>query len=145
MINGARVKELRVALGMSQTDLAKRARVSQPVIASIEMGTQRTSRALPRIARALNDVPISELDPDFAATMVGMRLDPEVASMALEVLLERLRPEFDEEARGHIARVFVDLAAEPQDETAAKPTRELMRQHLVTLLFEALLPQRPRP
>jgi phage repressor protein C with HTH and peptisase S24 domain len=51
--------------GLSQTELAAAARVSQQLIASIETGVTRTTKFLLRLAAAL-DVPPGQLDPEWA-------------------------------------------------------------------------------
>jgi transcriptional regulator with XRE-family HTH domain len=53
---GARIKELREAVGMTQADLAEKAKLSRIYIQKLELG-ERISPSLPaleRIARALN-------------------------------------------------------------------------------------------
>ena len=51
---GLQVKELRLAKGLSQTELANQIGVRQPIISRIEKGTHvPTWRNLERIARAL--------------------------------------------------------------------------------------------
>lgn len=49
---------------MSQTDLSRLAGVSQPVIAELEAGNQRTTRKIAAIARALQCT-VADLEPDF--------------------------------------------------------------------------------
>ncbi len=68
---GSRIRALREERGMSQSALARAARVSQPVIAELEAGNQSTSKKLPEIAQALG-VEISELDPRF----IGVTIPP---------------------------------------------------------------------
>ena len=51
--------------GLSQTELAAAARVSQQLIASIETGMTRTTKFLLRLAAALG-VPPGQLDPEWA-------------------------------------------------------------------------------
>jgi phage repressor protein C with HTH and peptisase S24 domain len=55
----------RKAKGLSQTELAARARVSQQLITSIETGVTKTTKFLLRLAAAL-DVPPGQLDPEWA-------------------------------------------------------------------------------
>ena len=50
MILGEKIRELRLAHGLSQTELAEMVGVKQSIIADIEKGKQRRSRALPRFA-----------------------------------------------------------------------------------------------
>jgi len=61
---GDKIKALRDKKGLSQNALAKRAKISQPVIAALEAGEQQTTKKLPDIARELG-VPVTELDPSY--------------------------------------------------------------------------------
>src|SRR5229473_7505163 len=58
----------RRAKGLSQTELAAAARVSQQLIASIETGVTRTTKFLLRLAAALG-VPPGRLDPDWLSVL----------------------------------------------------------------------------
>jgi transcriptional regulator with XRE-family HTH domain len=108
---GGKVKARREHLGLSQAELARAAGVSQPVIAAIESGEQKTARNLPRIAMALQ-LDIAELDPDYPKMRT---LSPENSSVAYEVMLEFLRPDLPAEARKALSRIFLDLAQERLD------------------------------
>ncbi len=55
----------RKAKGLSQSELAAAAKVSQQLIASIETGLTRTTKYLPRIAAVL-DVPPGQLDAEWS-------------------------------------------------------------------------------
>lgn len=59
------IKRRLIDLEMSESELARRAGVSQPVINSLVNGTQRTTKYLPEIARALGVNP-SDLEPRMA-------------------------------------------------------------------------------
>jgi transcriptional regulator with XRE-family HTH domain len=59
------IKALREAAGLSQTQLAKLARVSQQLISQLERGENTTTKYLPQIARALGKT-VADLDPSFA-------------------------------------------------------------------------------
>lgn len=59
------LKRLMQAKGWTESRLAREAGVSQPTINAIVSGKQRSSRAMPQIARALG-VPLPEIDPNFA-------------------------------------------------------------------------------
>lgn len=61
---GSRIKALREAKGLSQAALARMAKVSQPVIANLEIEQQVSTKRLPEIAAALG-VDVSALDPRF--------------------------------------------------------------------------------
>ena len=61
---GDRIKQFREAAGMSQSALAKKAGVSQPVIADLETKKQRSTKFIVQIARAL-DKKIEDIDPQF--------------------------------------------------------------------------------
>ena len=50
---GERIRIRREALGLSQNELARRAKVSQPVIFALESGEQQTTRKIAQIAAAL--------------------------------------------------------------------------------------------
>jgi len=119
MIDGGKIRQLREALGWSQAELARRSRVRQPTIATIEQGLQRTSRALPRIAVALG-VRVDEIDPDYPASFSrtpGIEtIDATSALVAFEVILGYLRPDLAHEDVQSLARVWLDLALEPRDE-----------------------------
>ena len=125
MIFGIKVKELREALGMSQADLARAAKVSQPVIASIEMGKQRTARSLPRIASALG-VQVSDLDPDFPTGTIRT-LSLEHAAVAYEVMMEFLRPDLASEEHQALARLFLELAQVRLDDKVGGSLADQMR------------------
>lgn len=58
----------RKAKGLSQSELAAAAKVSQQLIASIETGLTRTTKFLPRIAAVL-DVPPGQLDTEWAQVL----------------------------------------------------------------------------
>ena len=119
MIDGGKIRQLREALGWSQAELARRSRVRQPTIATIEQGLQRTSRALPRIAVALG-VDLAELDPDYPSSFPQTpdidTLDATSALVAFEVILSYLRPDLIQDEIQSLARVWLDLALEPRDE-----------------------------
>lgn len=125
MIFGIKVKELREALGMSQAELAKASGVSQPVIASIEMGKQRTARSLPRIATALG-VQVSDLDPDFPTGTIRT-LSLEHAAVAYDVMLEILRRDLQSEQRQALARLFLELAQVRLDDKVGGSLADQMR------------------
>jgi len=63
---GQRIRARREEIGLSQSELARRAGVSQPVINVLERGGATTSRYLATIARALA-VDVADLDPRFAS------------------------------------------------------------------------------
>jgi transcriptional regulator with XRE-family HTH domain len=61
---GRKVKEFRLSLNMSQTELAKRARIQQPLISKMERGRGNpTLDSIERIATALGVNVIQLLDP----------------------------------------------------------------------------------
>lgn len=64
MTIGSKIKHFRTILGLSQAELARMAKVSQPVIAELEKENQQTSKKLPAIASALG-VRISDLDAQY--------------------------------------------------------------------------------
>jgi transcriptional regulator with XRE-family HTH domain len=115
-----KIRDLREARDWSQARLAKEARISQATIADIELGNQRSTRALPRIAMALG-VEVSDLDPDFPLPIKA--LNPELAGLAFEAMLQALFPEeFSDKERQGLARVFLDLAqARPLDTIDVSP------------------------
>lgn len=117
---------------MSQSDLAKAAGVSQPVIASIEMGKQRTARSLPRIATALG-VQVSDLDPDFPTGTIRT-LSLEHAAVAYDVMLEILRTDLDSESRLALARLFLELAQVRLDDKVGGSLADQMRLRVEFLL-----------
>lgn len=124
VIFGEKVRELREARNWSQSRLAREAHTSQPTIADIESGKHRSSRALPRIAKALG-VEVSDLDPDFPIPVRA--LNPSLAAIAFETMLEALFPEeFSEQDRQGLARVFLDLAQAPlADKSGASPHNQM--------------------
>lgn len=61
---GSRIRALREARKLSQSALARMAKVSQPVIAELESGLQASSKKLPEIAAALG-VNVSDLDERY--------------------------------------------------------------------------------
>ena len=56
------IRRIREGRGLTQEDLAKRARVSQPYLSQIEAGTKKNPgvRIIQRLAKALG-VPVTEL------------------------------------------------------------------------------------
>lgn len=57
MIIGDRIQERLDLVSMSQTELARRVRLTQPAISGLVTGSVQTSRHLHRIARALGTTP----------------------------------------------------------------------------------------
>lgn len=68
---GETIKRLRESKSLTQNDLARLAKVSQPTIADIESGKQQTSKKLPAIAKALG-VTVAEIDKDFFVEWGGV-------------------------------------------------------------------------
>jgi transcriptional regulator with XRE-family HTH domain len=131
LIDGDKVKKLRESLGLSQTELARRADISQAIVAAIEAGLQRTSRAVPRIADALN-VPSSELDAhthggDGSHAPAHQTIHTESAATAFEAMLSHLRHDLSAENRQALATIFLAVAREPPDETIDLPLFDQMR------------------
>jgi transcriptional regulator with XRE-family HTH domain len=120
---------------MSQADLARKAGISQPTIAAIESGDQKTARALPRIARAL-DVDISVLDPEFC---LENALSPDNAVVAYQVMLEYLRRDLSQEDRESLSRVFLDLALESLDDKVGGSLADQLRLRVKYLVRPYLL------
>ena len=71
---------LRDAAGLSQLELAQKAKVSQQLISQIERGVNLTTRKLPSIARALG-VTITDLDPSLADAINGGNAVAEIAEI----------------------------------------------------------------
>lgn len=65
MMVGDNIKAERERRGWSQSELARKARISQPVIAELESGAQKTTKKLPAIAAAFGLSP-ADLDPAYA-------------------------------------------------------------------------------
>lgn len=61
---GKKIRALREAKGLSQTDLGKAVGISQPVINKLENGEQQSTKKLIEIAKALGVKP-GELDPRY--------------------------------------------------------------------------------
>lgn len=85
---GERIKFYRTEQGLTQKQLAAKARVSQPTIAELELGSQQTTRKLPALAKALK-VSIADLDPDFKREWIGK--EPDMAQEPIGVNVEYLR------------------------------------------------------
>jgi transcriptional regulator with XRE-family HTH domain len=68
MIDIKKFKAARAAADMSQGEVGKRAGVSQQLIGEIERGATRSTKAIYRIAKAL-DVKAYELDPEIPAPL----------------------------------------------------------------------------
>lgn len=68
---GKRIKYARERLGISQTQLAKRADVSQGAISQLESGSAVSSKYLPQIAQALG-VPVEQLTETAGGTFSHM-------------------------------------------------------------------------
>jgi transcriptional regulator with XRE-family HTH domain len=64
---------LRTAANLSQTALAKKAKVSQQLISQLERGENTTTKNLPAIAGALG-VPVSSIDPSYHTPAVQARM-----------------------------------------------------------------------
>lgn len=141
VIDGGKVKKLRESLGLSQTELARRADISQAIVAAIEAGLQRTSRAVPRIADALN-VPPSALDPDSQGGDGGHApanhtIPMESAATAFEAMLSHVRQDLSAENRQTLATIFLAVAREPPDENIDLPlfAQMRLRAHLLVRPF----------
>lgn len=62
---GVKIRTIRESKGISQQQLADAVGLSQPVVAKLEAGLQKSTKKLPEIARFLR-VALSDLDPRFA-------------------------------------------------------------------------------
>ena len=119
---GQRIKFYREQLGLTQKQLATKARVSQPTIAELETGDQQTTRKLPAIAKALK-ITIADLDPDFKKEWLGegcavttsTGLNVEYLEQVVEGALEMFLPP---EAAGALRRLLFELAQEPPTPSA---------------------------
>ncbi|MCC6776667.1 MAG: helix-turn-helix domain-containing protein [Hyphomicrobiales bacterium] len=77
MSAGEKIKQARVARGLSQAQLGVLVGISQPAVRKIESGRTEKSKHLPRIARVL-ELELSELDPDLARMPIA-GMDPDEA------------------------------------------------------------------
>lgn len=75
MIDRQKFKKAREDSKLSQSQLAKRAGVSQQAIGEIERGAVLSSRSIHKIAKALN-ISANYLDPDVPETNIGSQLVP---------------------------------------------------------------------
>jgi transcriptional regulator with XRE-family HTH domain len=114
MTVGDRVKERRIAAGLSQSALARRVRLDPSTISGLESGDAKGSRYLHKIARALQTTP---------AYLSGETDDPETdsvdaPSMSVEECdwVELLRGMAKEDRRAML-RLARSLAARPAGET----------------------------
>jgi transcriptional regulator with XRE-family HTH domain len=71
---GARVRQARKQVGLTQVKLAERCGVAQATVQKIETGRSANSRFLPKIWVQLG-LPLVELDPGFAQAQVGMGVE----------------------------------------------------------------------
>lgn len=74
---GDKILALRQQRGLSQSALAKKAKVSQPVIAELESGLQMSSKKLPEIAAALG-VRVHDLDPRYGRSSIESSVDADL-------------------------------------------------------------------
>lgn len=65
MAIGEKIKEFRTAMGISQSELARRAGISQPTILALESGEQASTKKLPQIAAALGRA-VTDLDESYS-------------------------------------------------------------------------------
>lgn len=131
MIVASEIKRLRAARGWSQGRLAEAAGVSQPTVAALESGEQRSSKFLPRIANALG-VAVATLDPEYRdngneAPGAGTALDPERLASALEEVLLALPLGLSREAARRLAEGALALARTPPDRSIALSYQEQTR------------------
>jgi transcriptional regulator with XRE-family HTH domain len=98
----------RKSKGLSQTELAAAAKVSQQLIASIETGTTRSTKFLMRLAKIL-DVPPDKLDPEWS------NLDPERPLGAIPGLTPSTRRDLPIHASEDAGGGFVTITNEPAD------------------------------
>lgn len=82
------LKSFREKADLSQSGLARKARVSQQLISQIERGENTTTKYLPQIARALG-VSIFELDPAFQVSALDSASEK---ATELMVIAQRLAP-----------------------------------------------------
>jgi predicted DNA-binding mobile mystery protein A len=115
---GARLKDIREVLGMTQKQLAKRLKVKQPLIARIEKNTRSCSvSTLSRIANALecelmcslvSKQPLGEIINKRAQVVAKKMLDRTFSSMALEK-----QSPGTEAYKFQLKKLTVELAANP--------------------------------
>ena len=125
MIIASEIKRMRAARGWSQGRLAAAARVSQPTIAALESGEQKSSKFLPRIAAALG-LAVAAIDPEYGdeargndSAGVGAALDPERLADAFGEVLVALPVGLSREAAKRLAEGALALAQTPPDRSIA--------------------------
>jgi len=87
---GDRIKEKRLALGMSQAELAKRSGLKQPTISSLELNQASNTRAIASIAHALqvNALWLEKGEGDPREMMKGTVKQPALEVMEFEQMLD---------------------------------------------------------
>jgi transcriptional regulator with XRE-family HTH domain len=133
MIIASEIQRMRAARGWSQARLAEAVGVSQPTIAALESGEQRSSKFLPRIAAALG-VAIVTLDPEYRdrasgnePISPGAALDPERLTSAFEEVLLALGLGLSRGAAKGLAEGAIFLALTPPDRSIALSYQEQTR------------------
>jgi len=133
MIIASEIQRMRAARGWSQARLAEAVGVSQPTIAALESGEQRSSKFLPRIAAALG-VAIVTLDPEYRdrasgnePISPGAALDPERLTSAFEEVLLALGLGLSSGAAKGLAEGAIFLARTPPDRSIALSYQEQTR------------------
>lgn len=110
-IVGARLREARLAIGLTQSDVAGALDISRPSVAAIEKGTRKvTGLELRRLARLYR-------------RSVGWLLgDEDQDSVATDSVLHRATAELSEEDKQQVLRFAQFLAAQP-----TRPAKEERR------------------
>lgn len=71
---GERIKKLRLARGLTQTDLALMLGIKQPKISEFERGKRKPNKRMVLALSVFFKVSVIEIDPDFKVTHLGRAL-----------------------------------------------------------------------
>lgn len=102
---GARLREARLAVGLTQSDTATALGISRPAVVALEKGSRKvTGLELRRLARLYQRT-------------VGWLLGDEADLVATDTVLQRATAELSEDDKQQVLRFAQFLAAQPADET----------------------------
>lgn len=106
---GARLREARLAVGLTQSDTATALGISRPAVAALEKGARKvTGLELRRLARLYH-------------RGVGWLLGDDAEPVATDTVLQRATASLSEDDKQQVLRFAQFLAAQPAEQTDGRP------------------------